>query len=233
MFDSGTTGLLLVNDFIKNKHLPDDGASNNSLRMGTLKWDSLRIYPVEISGQGSDGRFGWDLFDGKVVEINFDKSYFIVHSRLTNIGHGYSKLAMTYIHTLFYIQGDLQIKDQHYISRFLFDDGYQRTAMLDTTLMSEQHYPKNLRVIKKVIMKNGMGKEIPIVTVNNERLNLDKITLVNVPVQLMTGANPTRFKTHILGSEVLKRFNTILDFQNNYVYLKPNSLMNMPYADAE
>ena len=57
--------------------------------------------------------------------------------------------------------------------------------------------------------------------------------LFNIPMQLMTTANPARFKTHILGNEVIKRFNTILDFQNNYVYLKSNNLFDLPYKDAK
>ncbi len=100
-------------------------------------------------------------------------------------------------------------------------------------LMNEQDYPKDLPVIKKVIMKNGQGKEIPVITVNNERFNIGKHVLLNIPVQLMATGNPARFKTHILGNEVLKRFNTILDFQNNFVYLKHNTLFNLVYTDAK
>lgn len=233
-FDSGTTGLLLTNDAIRNKtHLSSDEKADNTLQIGNLTWDSLRVYPVELSGQGTDGRFGWDLFDGKVVEIDYDKNLFIVHSRLSAISRQYSKFDIEYTHTLFCIQGELQVKNEKFKSRFLFDNGYQRTIMLDTSIMNEQHYPKDLEIIKKVIMKNGQGKEIPVITVNNERLNLGKQKLLNIPVQLLTTGNPARFKTHILGNEVLKRFNTILDFQNNYVYLKPNSLLDQPYKDAK
>lgn len=233
-FDSGTTGLLLTNETIKNKtHLPNTTINNNSLKIGNQTWDSLEIYPVELSGQGTDGRFGWDLFDGKVVEIDYDKNYFIVHSKLQAISKEYSKFAIEYTHTLFCIQGILQMKSKKYKSRFLFDNGYQRTIMLDTSIMNEQHYPKDLQVIKKVIMKNGQGKEIPVITVNNEKLILGKEELLNIPVQLMTMSNPARFTTHILGNEVLKRFNTILDFQNNFVYLKLNNLVDLPYKDAK
>jgi hypothetical protein len=234
MFDSGTTGLLLTNDAIRNKtHLASNTNADNTLSIGNLSWDSLQVYPVELSGQGTDGRFGWDLFDGKIVEIDYDKSIFIVHSKLSGINKEYSKFNIEYTHTLFCIQGELQIKNKKYKNRFLFDNGYQRTAMLDTMLMNEQNYPRDLEVIKKVIMRNGQGKEIPVITVNNERLNLGNQELLNVPVQLMATANPARFKTHILGNEVLKRFNTILDFQNNLVYLKPNSLIGLPYKDAK
>ena len=232
-FDSGTTGLLLTNDAITQTHAVNTSATGNTLQIGNLTWDSLQVYPVALSGQGTDGRFGWDLFDGKIVEIDYDKSIFIVHTKLPKPGAAYSKFDIEYTHTLFCIRGELQIKNKKYKNRFLFDNGYQRTIMLDSLLMNEQNYPKDLEVIKKVIMKNGQGEEIPVITVNNERLNLGKQALFNIPVQLMTMANPARFKTHILGNEVLKRFNTIIDFQNNIVYLKPNSLFNLAYKDAK
>jgi hypothetical protein len=233
-FDSGTTGLLLTNDAIKNKtHLINPDSAVNNLDIGNMIWDSLIVYPVELSGQGTDGRFGWDLFDGKIVEIDYDRNIFIVHTKLPAVSKAYSKLPIEYTHTLFCIYGDLQIKDKKYRSRFLFDNGYQRTIMLDTIIMQEQNYPKDLQIIKKVIMKNGQGKEIPVLTVNNERLNIGNQSLFNIPVQLLATANPAQFKTHILGNEVLKRFNTILDFQKNVVYLKPNTLFNVAYKDAK
>jgi bifunctional DNase/RNase len=233
-FDSGTTGLLLTNDAIKQKtHLANNSGKDNTLHIGNLSWSGLEVYPVELSGQGTDGRFGWDLFDGKIVEIDYDKNIFIVHSQLSGISKTYAKLPIEYTHSLFCIAGDLAVKNKKYKNRFLFDNGYQRTIMLDTLLMYEQDYPKDLEVIKKVIMKNGQGKEIPVITVNNEKLHLGREELRNIPVQLMTMGNPARFKTHILGNEVLKRFNTILDFQNNFVYLQPNNLFNLPYTDAK
>jgi hypothetical protein len=63
-------------------------------------------------------------------------------------------------------------------------------------------------------------------------LFLGNVCLNDVPVQLLATSNPAQFKTHILGNEVLKRFNTILDFQENKVYLKPNLLWNDPYTEG-
>ncbi len=232
-FDSGTTGLLLTHEAIRNKGgTANTRQARNTLQIGNLRWDSLLVYPVALSGQGTDGRFGWDLFDGKIVEIDYDRRLFIVHTRLPETGRDYARLDMEYTHTLFCIPGELQVKNRKYKNRFLFDNGYQRTVMLDTVLMNEQQYPRDLEIIRKVVMRNGQGAEIPVLTVNNERLNLGQLSLFDIPAQLLTRENPAGFKTHILGNEVLKRFNTLLDFQGNAVYLKPNSLYDRPYTDA-
>lgn len=242
-FDSGAGGLLLTYETIEKKtHLLDNQddktkpdfdnlPSFNRLQLGNLIWDSLTVYPVALSGHGTDGRFGWDLFDGRIVEIDYDNNRFIIHSKLPKKPKGYSKLPIEYTHTLFCINATLKNKGIAYPNRFLFDNGYQRTIMLDSVLMAEQNFPKDLKVIKKVIMKNGRGQEIPVITVNNEQLIVGEYTLFDIPTQKLTGNNPARFKTHILGNEVLKRFNTILDFQNDCVYLKKNSLWNMEYKE--
>ncbi len=230
-FDSGTSDFLLTNDILKKLNL--SSLKGHSFKLGNQTYKEQAIYPVELSGQGTVGRFGWNLFDGKIVEIDYDKKYFIIHSSLSKPNNEYINLDIEYTHTLFCIQGRLQIQNKAYKSRFLFDNGYQRTVMLDKEITEEQHYPKeNLPVLKKVILKNGKGQEVPVLTVKNEKLFFDKLCLNDVPVQLLSADNPARFKTHILGNEVLKRFNTILDFQKNKVYLKPNSLWNDPYTEG-
>ncbi len=232
-FDSGTTDFLLTNDVIKNKlHL--DNLNDHAFQIGSQKWEKQSIIAVELSGQGTQGRFGWNLFDGKIVEIDYDRSLFIIHSKLLQINKSYENFTIEYIDGRLCLVAELQIKNKTYKNRFLFDTGYQRTIMLDNELMEEQNYPKDsLKVLKKVIMHNGQGKEIPVLIVNNEKLNLGKFTLKNIPVQLLSTNNPANFKTHILGNEVLKRFNTIIDFQKNMIYLKPDNLIDIVYFDLK
>jgi hypothetical protein len=167
-----------------------------------------------------------------VVEIDYDKCVFIVHSTLPKITRGYSKLPIEYSNSLFCINGTLEIRGKKYNNRFLFDNGYQRTIMLDSALMARQNTPTDLKVIKKTVMQNGQGKAFPVVTVNIEKLQMARNSLLNIPAQKLTTSNPAGFPVHILGNEVLKRFNTILDFQKNKVYLQPNKLWNLPYTDA-
>lgn len=49
----------------------------------------------------------------------------------------------------------------------------------------------------------------------------------SLPVIKATSFNNIKIKA------VLNKRDTLLDFQNNMVYLKPNSLYNLPYTDAK
>lgn len=237
MFDTGASGFYLIKDAIK-KYLNPNGLqltmkdiSDNDFAMGDLEWQHEKIYPIETTGHGCEGMFGWDAFDGKVVEIDYDKNIIIVHSQRPKISKDYEKFEMELMKEHFCINAEMEVNNKKFKSRFLFDSGFQKTLMLDNALIKKSGYPKaELPVIAKTVMYNSNKDEIPVETVLNEKLIFGKYVLKNVPAQINSYSQPAGFTTHFLGGEVLKRFNTILDFQENVVYLKPNHLFNEAYT---
>ncbi len=242
-FDSGATGLLLTHEAIKSKTdlligQKEDTPTQNyvklkalaSLSLSSLKWDSLEIYPVRLSGQGSDGRFGWDLFKGKIVAIDYDKSLMTIHNKLPEI-ENYSKVPLEEVNTVLCINGALDA-DKMYEGRFMFDTGYQKSLLLDSVTLQNQKFPKDLKLIKTNQLRNGAGEIFITKVVELPGLKFADLEIPNIPTQILNRANPARFETHILGNELLKRFNTVFDFKNNVVYLKKNSLFDLPYSDA-
>jgi hypothetical protein len=243
-FDSGATGLLLTHNAIKNKtQLLKSGKENvptqnyvklnalSTLKIGTLEWDSLEIYPVSHSGHGTDGRFGWNLFKDKILEINYDIRRMTIHATLPNV-ENYSKTQLNPINTLWCFDGQLIANNKGYHGRFLFDTGYQKAMLLDSIMMQEQNFPKDLPLIKTNKLRNGAGKVFITKVVEVPKLLIGNQSLTEIPTQLLNTRNPAGFKTHILGNELLKRFNTIIDFKNKMIYFKKNSLVDLPYSDA-
>ncbi len=243
-FDSGATGLLLTHDAIKSKTSllttnKEDTPTQNyvklkalaTLTLASLKWDSLEVYPVRLSGQGTDGRFGWDLFDDKIVSLDYDNNLMTIHQKLPNI-EGYTKSKLDVVNTVLCLNGSLLVGNQGYEGRFLFDTGYQKALLLDSVILKKRSFPTDLDIIKTNRLKNGAGDvfitkvvELPGLKVGGQEIN-------QLPTQVLNRSNPATFETHILGNELLKRFNTVFDFKNKTVYLKKNSLFDMPYSDA-
>ncbi|MCS3532044.1 aspartyl protease family protein [Chryseobacterium sp. JUb7] len=237
-FDTGSNNLSLTRETLKDKIKEQLKGRVNVLSIGNKKYDGFRIYQVELTGHGTDGRFGWDLFDGMVVEMNYDHGMMVVHSQLPeNVkkDKAYEKLEIKYFDKLFFVETTIKQGSQTNKDWFLFDTGYQRTVMLDDPLLKEQNFPTDqMKIIKKVVMKGGQGNEIPVNTVNLESLSLGKYNLKNIPAQLLSESRPVLDKKmNILGNEILKRFNVFLDFQNNVVYIKPNKLFNDGYIEKE
>ena len=103
---------------------------------------------------------------------------------------------------------------------------------MDRELRIEHDFPVDLPVLKESSLRNSEGTEFINKVVSVDNICFQQQCATNLPVQLLSTPNPARFKTHILGNELLKRFNTYLDFQNHLVYLKANSLINDIYQDA-
>lgn len=238
-FDTGTTELILTNNTIKNilSIKPKLYTTLYNLKIGKTTYQT-KLYDAELTGHGTDGRFGWDFFKGKVVELNYDNGLLIIHSVLPeNIikDKKFTQLKIEFWKDLFFVTGSIRQSRIINTDFFLFDIGYQRTAMLDNDLLLQNKFPiDKMNTISKVIMKGAKGNEIPVITANLKHLKIGKYKLKNIPVQLLTINKPLKDKkTHILGNEILKRFNIFLDFQNNIVFLKPNHLFDDKYIDQK
>lgn len=238
-FDSGSSGLTLTNDVLNNKLRSALKLYNtyHDLQLGTRHYKST-VYPAELSGHGTEGRFGWDLFDGYIVELNHDKNIMVVHSQLpasVMADKTYTKLNIKYLDNIFLTESSIVQNGVDQKSWFLFDTGYERTLMLDGDVLKERKFPvAQMEVIGKVMMKGAQGNEIPVITSDLETLKLGNYNLKHIPVQIQTASNPLQgMNIHILGNEVLKRFNTFLDFQRNIVYLKPNKHFDDPYIEQK
>jgi hypothetical protein len=160
----------------------------------------------------------------------------VIHSSLPDhVGNAkrFTKLKIEFFKDIFLVASEIQQNGVVNKDLFLFDTGYQRTVMLNNDLLKQGKFPaEKMEILKSIIMHGAKGNEIPVITSNLNALQIGKYKLKNVPVQVTSTYKPFKDKNvHILGNEVLKRFNTILDFQTNVVYLEPNQLFSGKYAD--
>lgn len=238
-FDTGTTELVLINDILKNKLKSTTELYSKfyNLKIGKTIYKT-KVYDAELAGHGTDGRFGWDFFKGKVVELNYDNHLMIIHSELpkyVTLDSKFTILKMEFWKDLFFVSSEIKENGIANKDLYLFDTGYDRTLMLDNDLLKEVNFPTNkMKVIKKVMMKGAQGNEIPVITSNLKILKIGNYKLKNIPVQITNAQKPLKNKNvHLLGNEILKRFNIFLDFQNNVVYMKPNKFYNEKYRDEK
>lgn len=238
-FDTGSTELTLLGDVLKTKATSAKKLYNTpyELKIGSRTYHT-KVYDTELSGHDTDGRFGWDLFDGMIVGLNYDQNIMTVHSKLPgNIKRdkAFTKLPIKYFSSIFFVEAQISQSSTTNKDWFLFDSGYQMTLMLDDDLLHQNSFPASeMPVLSKRLMHGATGNEIPVITAALEKFSIDNYTLTNVPAQLLTTSKPLRgANIHILGNEVLKRFNIYLDFQNNVVYMKPNTHFNDGYIDSK
>ena len=203
------------------------------LQMGKLVWNNPVVIPTGITAHDMDGRFGWNLFESKQVEIDYNNNLLIIHSKLPKDLKGYVKSKMAFIRSFVCVKGTFEIENKKYTGDFLLDTGSDQAILLDSGWAGRQNFPRNLKLIKLSSLSDPRGVKYDIKLVLSPLIKINNYALTNIPTYVLGGKkNPVGFEMNYLGNDLLKRFNMILDFKSDYLYLKPNKLMGLQYRES-
>lgn len=203
------------------------------IQLGNLVFQNPTVVPTLLTAHGMDGRFGWNLFEGKSVEIDYEKGILVIHSALPKKLKGYKKSELAFLQSFVCVKSALIVKQNAYNGFFLFDTGSDQALILDSLWMVRNNFPKDLPIIKTTVFSDPRGVKYESKTVLCPKIETNGFSLLNIPATLLGTNNPVRFEVNYLGNDALKRFNTILDFKNDMIYLKPNTLINLPFREAK
>lgn len=246
-FDTGSFDFRLTKDGIRNKtnllaNQPDAIAGKvapnyaklakiNTIQLGNLFFTDPSVTVTGLTAHEMDGRFGWNLFEGKAVEIDYDKQLLIIHEKVPRKLVGYSKSALKFIRSYVCVTGEIPIENNVYTGTFLLDTGSDMALILDSAWVINQHFPTNLPLLKTKSFRDPRGVVYETKMVRLSLVRTTTLGLANVPAIMLGSKNPTGFSVNFFGNDLLKRFNTILDFKNDCIYLKPNKLTNLAYRE--
>ncbi|MFN0203145.1 MAG: hypothetical protein ACKVTZ_16585 [Bacteroidia bacterium] len=204
----------------------------SSLTMGTLTLTEPAFSSTMQTAQEMDGRFGWNVFEGKIVEMDYDKNLLIVHTKLPKKAKKYAAMDLTFLRSFPCIKGELSAKNKKYEGYFIMDTGSNKAMMIDSTWAAKLAFPQDLPLLKFASFQNPRGVVFQSKIVACPQFNIQTFSMENVPTTLLGSQNPTNFEVNLLGNDVLKRFNMILDFKHDRIYLQPNHLMKKPFKEA-
>ena len=68
--------------------------ADNRLRIGEFKWERIKVWEDKLSGVGTDGKFGLDLFDDRIVEIDFDRQCITIYDTIPAKAAKYQRLKL-------------------------------------------------------------------------------------------------------------------------------------------
>lgn len=205
-------------------------SKNNTLQIGALKWEGQSIWENKNSGQETDGKFGTDLFENKVIELDFDQNIIRISDNLPSKIKKYEKLKLTFENDCMFVEGKLKIADSTLSNKFLIHSGYAGAVLFDDKFVAENKLDQKLKIIDEKQLKDSYGNILKTQKAILPLLTIGNINLPNVPVAFFTGGIG-RQKMSILGGDVLKRFNLIIDAKRTFVYLKVNKLKALSYSN--
>ena len=203
-------------------------SESNTLQIGVFQWEDISIWENTNSGPTTDGKFGPNLFDNKIIEIDFDNSILILHYQLPEAITGFEKLPLRYQNGFMFIDGVSTVGEQIYPNQFLIHSGYGGTILYDDQFVSESKIGLHINITDEQELKDSYGNAIKTKKGSLPNLTIGTESFNDIPVGFFEGSIG-RQKMSVLGGNLLKRLNIIIEANRAHIYIKPNSLKGLPY----
>jgi hypothetical protein len=252
ILDTGSGGISLDSttaEYLKIKSFPTDRTIrgiagirqvsfiyNQKLRVGTLNIDSLNFhinnYEIlnAVYGERIDGIIGFSVLSRYIFKINYDSLFFDIYSKGTMKYPRGGYLLKPLISTLPVQTG--RVKDEKTLGgRFLFDIGAGLNMMLSKDFVEDSSFLSKKR---KLYFKEaeGLGGKIDMQLTVIKEVKVGPYKFRNVPIYVFKDEfNITSypFLAGILGNDILRRFNCILNYDKRDIYLTPNTHFQEPF----
>lgn len=195
-------------------------SSSSSIQIAGLNWDKVPMVQIKNMNNNEDAIVGNSLFENKVVEINYDKKIVIIHDTVPVIPANYTRHDIVYIQHRPYIKAGIIVDGKTYNDWFLFDTGRDGNMVLRDSFFRRNNIWDKLKTV--FVLGNKHVKVVP-------QLQIGEKIFTNV---ITPAYNPAKMRTdrpNLIGNKLLNHFNVILDNQNGFIYLTPNSLQNNSY----
>ena len=98
--------------------------------------------------------------------------------------------------------------------------GHSGALIFGTRAVSEQPGLGRLDTLGAEVLKDSFGHELRNTRVRIPAVTIAGRTVARVPASLMD--RRSSIPSSVIGGELLKRFNWLLDLRNDVLYLKPN-----------
>ncbi|MGB8190743.1 MAG: hypothetical protein WCF67_02435 [Chitinophagaceae bacterium] len=229
IFDTGASvGVLSEEGSEKDNALRSD--NKNTFEFAGIRIENSPAVFINYHGRlKADGVIGYNAFEDKVVEINYDRGILVIHASMNDVSTTYTEREIIWRGANMFIECVLHNKGKQSKGLFLFDTGskWALSATKDFAAANQLYGVMNKTGTRRA--KGVSGKTIKSTTVTLPTLMIGNLSLENVPLDLESSSNDEGLDKNIVGNDVLKRFNVVIDYRNGYIYLQPNDLVNSAY----
>lgn len=202
---------------------------NNTIEVGGLKRDSLTIWEDERSGPNTDGKFGLNLFNGYIIEIDFELNLITLHKALPNNSKEYTKMKLISQNGNLFMLGKSKINGLDYENKFLIHSGYGGALLFDDEFVLKSQIGEQIEITEESQLKDSFGNVIEVKKGLLPFFSLGGIELAEVPVGFFQGKIGKQ-QMSIIGGDLLKRFNMIIDLEREFIYLKTNEMIETAFT---
>ncbi|SMO66506.1 Aspartyl protease [Chryseobacterium rhizoplanae] len=242
LFDTGADGSVININAKKKVPLTIDGqsenkgsngintvdySSHNTVQFGNTQKNDIRFTLIPYDSANFDGVFGTDLMKGKIIEIDYHKNEirFYEENDLSMDLTGYEKMKLHMVDNYPAVESSMVINDKDYSGFFGLDSGADDVLTIASPFAKNNGLIKVMKTIGKATARGSDGSvyEMPVVLCPN--VKFAQKYLYNLPITLSVstkGIDATEKMAGFFGNQFLKRFNTVIDFKNGFIYFKLN-----------
>lgn len=215
--------------FLNNQKLHLHGLTVDSLNFHINNYDILS----SVYGEKIDGIIGYSFLSRYIVKIDYDTSLLEVWSR-GSLKYPRGGYLMRPLITTLPVQ-QARVRDETAINaRFLYDMGAGLCLMLSQDFVNDSALLDKRR---KLFAKEaeGLGGKVDMQMTVIKEVKFGPFKFKNVPVYIFDdNYNITSYPYlgGIIGNDLLRRFNVILNYEQRHFYLLPNKHYNDPFDYA-
>jgi PDZ domain-containing protein/aspartyl protease len=215
----GIAGIRQVK-FLYNRTLHLPGLTVDSLNFHVNDYDIL----TSVYGEKVDGIIGYSFFSRYIVQINYDSMQCYIYTRGTFRYPKGGYMLRPIIASLPILGA--QVRDAARIDgRFYFDTGAGLCALLSTDFVTDSNLLDNRKKIFWT-QAQGLGGKANMRLTTVKEIRLGPYRFRKVPTYIFDDQyNVTSYPNlgGLLGNDILRRFNVILNYEHRVIYLMPNS----------
>lgn len=215
-------------------------AYNNTLHLPGMKIDSLNFHINDyeilsnVYGEHIDGIIGYSFFTRFIVKINYDDNRILIYSK-GSIKYPRGGYMLKPLLVNIPIQGG-QVKEEKKTvqARFYFDTGAGLCMLLSTDFIADSLQLNSKKKIFQTQAEGLGGKAAMKITVLKE-FRLGPFRFKKVPSYIFDDEyNVTSYPYlgGLIGNDLLRRFNLILNYEKKELYLTPNTHYREPFDYA-
>ena len=204
-------------------------SSGNHLQIGELIWDDVGVTEDRHSGRLTDGKFGPHLFEGRVLELDFDRELLTVHAELPPLGSAWQRLELEDRDGNWFVRGSFELEGERLERAFLVHSGFSGALLFDDEFVAQGRLEERLEPLGSRELRDSIGNVLKTTQVRLPNFRLGRTELREVPGEFFAGAVGGR-RMSVLGGDVLKRFHLFIDAGNGALYLRPAGHFDEPFS---
>ncbi len=244
LFDTGAGAVVLAQALVNQRvRLRQDGqtvnvgadgrrsvatSSGNTLEMAGIRWPDVSLLTIDYPGFGFDGVLGWVAFENKIVEVDYERGYLVIHDRLPATLADYSPVDLQLRNGIPFIKCSLTANGQQSEEWFDLDTGSDGGVVVGQRFAARRGLTSGLKRLGTAEASGSTGGVVHQTIFALPKLKIGDYELYQVPLYVNDQDPAGGAIAENIGSMLLKRFNLLLDFRLNRAYLKPNKYLYTP-----